>query len=251
MRQSRIIILAGAIGATAILASVLMLYSSTFSTSAVQPPAQSPNQVNDNSTTQSLENQDESVQRKEVTISLLMDYKPSWNVLLEGAEKDVEKMHPDIDVKVNPIVVKYENLRNQTAMAISNQSAIDLVALDQIWLGEFVEKGFLSDLSSKAASWGRSADWYQANWDGGVYQGKVYGVWAWTDIRGIWYWKDLLDQAGVDPNSLKTWDGYIASALKLDSALNDQGIQGVHLVGADYSPDMWYPYLWMQGGNIL
>jgi multiple sugar transport system substrate-binding protein len=33
--------------------------------------------------------------------------------------------------------------------------------------------------------------------------------------------------------------------------LKDRGIQGVHLVGAAHSPDMWYPYLWMLGGQIL
>jgi multiple sugar transport system substrate-binding protein len=67
----------------------------------------------------------------------------------------------------------------------------------------------------------------------------------------MWYWKDLLNQAGVDPNSLKTWKGYIADAKPLNDALNNQGIQGMHLVGADHSPDMWYPYLWMLGGEIL
>lgn len=68
---------------------------------------------------------------------------------------------------------------------------------------------------------------------------------------GIWYWKDLLKQADVDPQSLTTWNGYISSAKKLNAALNDQGIEGVHLVGASHSPDMWYPYLWMLGGDIL
>ena len=28
-------------------------------------------------------------------------------------------------------------------------------------------------------------------------------------------------------------------------------IQGVHLLGASHVPDMWYPYLWMLGGEIL
>jgi multiple sugar transport system substrate-binding protein len=60
-----------------------------------------------------------------------------------------------------------------------------------------------------------------------------------------------LNQAGVDPNSLKTWNGYVAGAKPLNDALNNQGIQGMHLVGADHSPDMWYPYLWMLGGEIL
>jgi multiple sugar transport system substrate-binding protein len=52
----------------------------------------------------------------------------------------------------------------------------------------------------------------------------------------------LIQQAGVDPNSLKTWDGYIASAKKLNEVLRPQGIEGVHLVAAVHSPDMsFYP----------
>jgi len=83
------------------------------------------------------------------------------------------------------------------------------------------------------------------------YNNSIYGVWAWTDVRGIWYWKDLLNNVGVDPNSLETWNGYIAAAKKLNTVLRPQGIEGVHLTGASHSPDLWYPYLWMLGGAYL
>jgi multiple sugar transport system substrate-binding protein len=61
----------------------------------------------------------------------------------------------------------------------------------------------------------------------------------------------MLKEAGVDPQSLTTWQGYIDAAKKLNSVLRPQGIEGVHLTGADHSPDLWYPYLWMLGGEIL
>jgi multiple sugar transport system substrate-binding protein len=67
----------------------------------------------------------------------------------------------------------------------------------------------------------------------------------------LWYWKDLLNEANVDPNLLKTWDGYIVAAKKLNEKLRATGIEGVHLTGANHSPDLWYPYLWMLGGEIL
>jgi ABC-type glycerol-3-phosphate transport system substrate-binding protein len=57
----------------------------------------------------------------------------------------------------------------------------------------------------------------------------------------MWYWKDLLNRAGVDANSLKTWDGYTSAAKKLNSVLRPQGIEGVHLVGASHSPDIVLP----------
>ena len=102
---------------------------------------------------------------------------------------------------------------------MSNGSPIDLISLDQIWLGEFANKSYIVDLTDRAMSWGGLSDWYQANLDGNLYNDKIYGIWAWTDIRSIWYWKDLLNQTGIDPNSLKTWDGYIESAKKLDECI--------------------------------
>ena len=40
-------------------------------------------------------------------------------------------------------------------------------------------------------------------------------------------------------------------AVKLNDFFGDRVIQGVHLIGASHDPDMWYPYLWMLGGEIL
>jgi multiple sugar transport system substrate-binding protein len=135
---------------------------------------------------------------------------------------------------------------------MSDRVPVDLITVDQIWLGEFAEKGLLTDLTNYTQRWGRSSDWYEINWDGGGYNDRIYGIWAWADIRGTWYWKDLLQEVGVDPDSLRTWDGYIASAKKLNEVLRPQGIDGVHLVAASHSPDMsFYPYLWMLGGAIV
>jgi multiple sugar transport system substrate-binding protein len=135
---------------------------------------------------------------------------------------------------------------------MSNQTPVDILDVDQIWLGEFVQKGFLTDLTNRVQIWGRGSDWYPASWAAGIYNHKVYGINPYVSARGMWYWKDLLNKSGVDPNSLKTWDGYIASAKKLNAVLRPQGIEGVHLVGASHSPDIeFYPYLWMLGGEIL
>ena len=66
--------------------------------------------------------------------------------------------------------------------------------LDQIWLGEFAQKHLLTDLTNYTEKWGRASDWYESNRDGMTYNGSIYGIWAWTDVRGMWYWKDLLNE---------------------------------------------------------
>jgi multiple sugar transport system substrate-binding protein len=84
-----------------------------------------------------------------------------------------------------------------------------------------------------------------------LYNDQVKGIWAWTDVRALWYWKDLLGKAEINPDELENWNGYLSASKKLHQVLQKDGTQGMHLVGAAHSPDMWYPYLWMLGGEIL
>jgi multiple sugar transport system substrate-binding protein len=174
-----------------------------------------------------------------------------WKTLIQPAVEEMKTRHPDLDIQINYTAYPYDQAKREMLDAISNKSQVDLVSLDQIWLGEFVERGLLTDITDRVNNWGRISDLYESNLDGTVYNDRIYGIWSWTDVRGIWYWKDMISQAGVDPNTLKTWDGYIASAKKLNEVLRPQGIEGIHLTGASHSPDIWYPYLWMLGGYII
>jgi multiple sugar transport system substrate-binding protein len=191
-----------------------------------------------------------SQQKKQVTLTAtLVEPKPRWDMLLNSAMQKLQERHPDMNIQINYTVLPYDVSRTKMLNLLGNRSSIDLVSIDQIWLGNFAEQGYLTDLTDRALSWGRLSDWYQGNLDGNLYKGKVYGLWAWTDVRGIWYWKDLLNQAGVNPNSLTTWDGYIQSAKNLNDALKkSQNIQGI---GLDCGASLWYPYLWILGGDII
>jgi multiple sugar transport system substrate-binding protein len=174
--------------------------------------------------------------------------------LLNDAVNKVRSNHSDLAINLKYIELHDlppAETKDQMLRAITNDTNIDIISLDQIWLGEFAQKGLLTDLTNYTEKWGRSSEWYESNLDGGVYNDKIYGIWYETDVRGTWYWKDLLNQTNVDPDMLKTWDGYIAAAKKLNTVLRPQGIEGVHLTGASHSPDVWYPYLWMLGGAIL
>ena len=191
-------------------------------------------------------------QKEQVTLTAIVaEPKERWDILFDNASKRLNENHTDMDIKIDYRVLPYDATRTQILTSMAGRTPIDLISVDQIWLGEFAEGGFLTDLTENATSWGRESDWYPTNWEGGKYKDNVYGIWAWTDVRALWYWKDLLRDAGVDPSALETWNGYVSAAQKLNEALGQQGVQGAHLVGASHSPDMWYPYLWMLGGEIL
>ena len=192
------------------------------------------------------------IAQEEITLTAIFaEPKERWDMLLENATKILNDRHPDKTIKIDYRVLPYSDTRTQILTAMAGKTPIDLVSLDQIWLGEFAEAGFLSDLTANTQKWNKSSDWYVQNWEGGLYNNQVKGIWAWTDVRALWYWKDLLNQADINPNELENWSGYISASKKLKQFLQNDGIQGMHLVGAAHSPDMWYPYLWMLGGEIL
>jgi multiple sugar transport system substrate-binding protein len=175
-----------------------------------------------------------------------------WNKLLQPALDELNRRHPDMNIQIEYHDFPYRDTRNRILDNLSKGDSVDIASVDQIWLGEFAEKGLLRNLTAEFEKWGRISDLYEAIIDGCVYNNTIYGLWLWTDIRGMWYWKDMLQEAGVDPESLKTWDGYISAAVKLKDHFGDRVIQGVHLSGASgFDVDMWYPYLWMLGGDIL
>ncbi|MFQ6055288.1 MAG: extracellular solute-binding protein, partial [Methanosarcinales archaeon] len=177
--------------------------------------------------------------------------KDRWDLLIPLARNELRKRHPELDIEIEYEVLPYAKTREKMLSMMAAETPKDLVSVDCIWLGEFAEGGFLMDITDNITQWGRMDEWYKENRKGGMYKDRYYGIWTWTDARVIWYWKDLLNESGVSPEDLKTWDGYLKSAKKLNDALRPKGIEGVHLVGAPHSPDMWFPYLWMLGGNIL
>jgi multiple sugar transport system substrate-binding protein len=182
-----------------------------------------------------------------------LDNPGRWNKLLQPALDELNKRHSDMNIQIEYTEYFYNETRNRILDNLSKgNSSVDIVSVDQIWLGDFAEKGLLANLTDNFERWGRGFnDLYETNLDGSVYNNTIYGLWLWTDIRGIWYWKDMLQEAEIDPESLNTWDGYISAEVKLKEALGDNVTQGIHLVSASHDPDLWYPYLWMLGGDIL
>jgi multiple sugar transport system substrate-binding protein len=196
-------------------------------------------------------------ENKQIVLNAMLDSlgqigkKERWQLLFNDALSELETRHPGLKIEIDYNEFPGNESRLRILKALENKSSVDLISVDQIWLGEFAEKGVLTDLSNYTERWGRASEWYELNWDGGAYNDRIYGIWAWTDVRGIWYWKDLLNQAGIRPDSLRTWDGYISAARKIDNVLNGTVVQSVHLSGVDTAVDMWYPYLWIQGGAIV
>lgn len=148
--------------------------------------------------------------------------------------EELKKRHPELNLNYIFKPLPYQDLRNEIIQRFNNKSKVDVITIDPTWLGEFVEKGILYDLSLYYNKWKVKEDIYQVLMDTGVYNDGIYGVYIIGDIRSLWYWKDMLSESKVDPSLLKTWDGYLAAAKKINSSLGPTGVSPVHLVGANH-----------------
>jgi multiple sugar transport system substrate-binding protein len=124
----------------------------------------------------------QSNQKEKVTLTLLLSADGErWDPLLDGAKQELQKRYPDKVIEIQNKTLPYEEIRPQLLEALTNGTSIDLISIDQIWLGEFAENGLLTDLTDFIKKGMISpAGFYQANWDGGVSENKVHAIWIWT-----------------------------------------------------------------------
>jgi multiple sugar transport system substrate-binding protein len=108
-------------------------------------------------------------QKEKVTLTAILEDQGDperWNSLLQRSIQELNGRHPNLDVSVNYTTYPYNETRERLIKTMSERTPIDLVTVDQIWLGEFAENGLLADLTNYTQAWDRSSDWYELHWDG-------------------------------------------------------------------------------------
>ena len=132
--------------------------------------------------------QDESEIALTVVFNEIVTSPNAGKLLIDNALKVLEN-ETGAAINVNYVEFHSDNsTRDEIIRLLSNQTTIDIITVDQIWLGDLAQKGLLTDLTNYTAQrWNRDGnkEWYFGNWEGGKSQGRIYGIWAWTDVRGI------------------------------------------------------------------
>jgi len=168
-------------------------------------------------------------QAQEVTLQF-WDNQQTESGLSQVQEEAVGRFmeeNPDINVEVT--TVPYPEYQQRLLTAVQGGNAPDVATLDQIWMGAFAEAGAISDLTDVAADAGLTRDaFFGGAWDSAVYNDTLYGMPFNVDVWQFSYYnQDLLDEAGVDPQSLTTFEGLRAAA----EQLTGDGQFGVGLFG--------------------
>src|SRR5215216_1442609 len=109
----------------------------------------------------------------------------NWNLMLQPALDELNRRHPEMNIQIEYAEPYGLDKRNSILDRLSNGDSVDIVSVDQIWLGEFAERGLIRNLTADFEQWGRMGDLYEGNLDGSVYNNTVYALLIWTDVRGM------------------------------------------------------------------
>ncbi|MGK5739971.1 extracellular solute-binding protein [Micromonospora sp. URMC 103] len=119
-----------------------------------------------------------------------------------------------------PSGVDDEQYKTKQALDLRSKGGADVIALDGIWVGEFVQAGYLKPLSDVAGSevdswegWSQIPETVQGL---GSFEGKRYGIPLGTDGRVLYYNKKLFTQAGLPAEWQPTsWQEILDAGVKL------------------------------------
>ncbi len=154
-------------------------------------------------------------------------------------------------IKIEVTTVPYPEYQQRLLTAVQGGNPPDIATLDQIWVGAFAQAGAVEDLTEEAKAAGLTRDqFFGGAWDSAVFNGGLYGIPFNVDVwQFSFYNKALLDAAGVDPESLKTFDGLKQAAEKMTG----DGKFGVGLFGhkGEDTVVVVNSFIFSNGGKVL
>lgn len=188
---------------------------------------------------------------QEVTLQF-WDNQQTESGLSEFQQAAVDRfMEENPDVRVEVTTVPYPEYQQRLLTAVQGGNAPDVATLDQIWVGAFASAGAVADLTDLAAGAGLTRDqFFGGAWDSAVVDERLYGIPFNVDVWQFSFYNNaLLQEAGVDPQSLTTWEGLRAAA----ETLTGEGRYGVGLFGhrGEDTVVVANSFIFSNGGEVL
>ncbi|MBG0815688.1 extracellular solute-binding protein [Planomonospora sp. ID82291] len=136
-------------------------------------------------------------------------------------------------------------LTNQALLAGQEGNAPDVILLDNPAVSTLADAGMLSAMSD----FGLDANRFDKNLiAAGELDGKTYGIPIGANTLALYYNKKILDEAGVDPASVKDWAS-LTAALKKVKAAGKKPITFAG-IGTEEGSFQFLPWLWGAGAQL-
>jgi multiple sugar transport system substrate-binding protein len=119
----------------------------------------------------------------------------------QKAAQEFEQKNPKYKVKVE-VVPGSETDIAKLMTAVRSGAGPDIAVIDRFTVAQRAATGLLVDLTPLIAKEGKdiSQEYSEGPWQEVLYQKKVYALPTNTDARVLFYNKNLLKEAGIDPN---------------------------------------------------
>ena len=144
--------------------------------------------------------------------------------VIPGFEAKMEAEGQDVTVTLNEFGGQDEQMTQQLALDFSTGAGADIAGFDGFLIPSFVEGGLLKPLVEVAGeevnNWEGWDHISQGSRDLMSYQGQDYGLALGTDVRAIFARRDLLESAGLDPDTWqpKSWEELLDAARAIKEA---------------------------------
>ena len=138
-----------------------------------------------------------------------------------------EAANEGVTVTLNEFAGGDEQLTQQLALDFSTGAGADIAGFDGFLIPNFVEGGLLKPLEELVGpevneweGWDQISEGSRALMS---YDGGTYGIALGTDVRMIFVRKDLLEQAGIDPETFQptSWEELLDAARQIKEAVPD------------------------------
>jgi multiple sugar transport system substrate-binding protein len=140
------------------------------------------------------------------------------------AEKCTEAAEGDYRIEIAELPADADSQREQLVRRLAaNDSSIDLMSLDVVFVPEFAEAGFLRPFTDEEAE-DLTRDVLEGPLETAMWNDELVTAPFWANSQLLWYRRSVAQQAGIDPESGPvTWDQVIDAAVQTDTTVEVTG----------------------------
>jgi multiple sugar transport system substrate-binding protein len=140
------------------------------------------------------------------------------------AEKCTDEAGGDYRIDISALPADADSQREQLVRRLAaNDSSIDLMSLDVVFVPEFAEAGFLRPFTEEEAE-GLTRDVLEGPLETTRWNDEVVAAPFWANTQLLWYRRSIAEQAGLDPAAEPvTWDQIIDAAAETDTTVEVTG----------------------------
>ncbi len=149
----------------------------------------------------------------------------------DAAQHMVDLWNSSHDDQIEITVIPDNQMVTKLATGSQAGDVPDILSFDLIYMPDFMNAGFLKDITARCRQTPTMQGIAQAYKDLGTWEGKIYGAGFTPDVSVLLWNKDLFSKAGLDPDKAPTTLAEIHEDAKKISALGDD-IYGYYFSGA-------------------